>query len=104
MSSGGARPPVQQMISFIEEYREVYGVDPVCRVLPVSDNLLRACRSRSQPRQGLGSVQTGRRNSRDDQARPRRKQRSLQSAQNLATASEGEERSRAPHHGMTHAG
>ena len=30
----GARPPVPQMIAFIEEHREACGVEPVRRVLP----------------------------------------------------------------------
>ncbi|WP_184095485.1 IS3 family transposase [Sphingopyxis panaciterrulae] len=33
---GGARPPVQAMIAFIDEHREVYGVEPICRVLPIA--------------------------------------------------------------------
>jgi putative transposase len=32
----GARPPVSQMISFINDNREVYGVEPICRVLPIA--------------------------------------------------------------------
>src|SRR5207248_263467 len=30
---GGARPPVQAMIDFIDERRAIYGVEPICRVL-----------------------------------------------------------------------
>ena len=33
---GGARPPVQAMIAFIDEHRGVYGVEPICRVLPIA--------------------------------------------------------------------
>lgn len=33
---GGARPPVQAMIAFIDDHREEYGVEPICRVLPVA--------------------------------------------------------------------
>ena len=33
---GGARPPVQDMIAFIEEYREAIGVEPICRHLPIA--------------------------------------------------------------------
>ncbi|AVA13353.1 MULTISPECIES: IS3 family transposase [Sphingopyxis] len=33
---GGARPPVQAMTAFIDEHREVYGVEPICRVLPIA--------------------------------------------------------------------
>ncbi|WP_156170716.1 IS3 family transposase [Croceicoccus naphthovorans] len=33
---GGARPPVQTMIAFIDEHRNDYGVEPICRVLPIA--------------------------------------------------------------------
>ncbi|WP_148276566.1 IS3 family transposase [Sphingobium sp. SYK-6] len=33
---GGARPPVQAMIAFIDEHRGDYGVEPICRVLPIA--------------------------------------------------------------------
>ena len=39
---GGARPPVPQMIAFIEEHREVYGVEPICRVLPIAPSTYHA--------------------------------------------------------------
>ncbi len=34
--SGGARPPVQAMTGFIDEHREAYGVEPICKVLPIA--------------------------------------------------------------------
>src|SRR6478736_8143804 len=33
---GGARPPVQAMIAFIDDHREAHGVEPICRVLPIA--------------------------------------------------------------------
>src|SRR6267154_1132256 len=33
---GGARPPVQAMIAFIDAHRDAYGVEPICRVLPIA--------------------------------------------------------------------
>src|SRR4051794_28911932 len=33
---GGDRPPLQAMIAFIEDHRPVYGVEPICRVLPIA--------------------------------------------------------------------
>ncbi|MEH2676476.1 IS3 family transposase [Bradyrhizobium elkanii] len=33
---GGARPPVQAMIAFIDDHREAYGVEPICKVLPIA--------------------------------------------------------------------
>ena len=34
--AGGARPPTQAMIVFIDDHRGVYGVEPICRVLPIA--------------------------------------------------------------------
>ncbi|MFP4361187.1 MAG: IS3 family transposase [Alphaproteobacteria bacterium] len=34
--AGGARPPVSQMTAFIDEFREEFGVEPICRVLPIA--------------------------------------------------------------------
>ncbi|MEC3947647.1 IS3 family transposase [Sphingobium sp. HWE2-09] len=34
--SGGARPPVSAMIAFIDDHRDAYGVEPICRVLPIA--------------------------------------------------------------------
>ncbi|WP_369699501.1 IS3 family transposase [Thalassobium sp. R2A62] len=34
--SGGARPPVSEVISFIKEHRDVCGVEPICRVLQIA--------------------------------------------------------------------
>ncbi|UWQ37499.1 IS3 family transposase [Leisingera aquaemixtae] len=33
---GGARPPTEAMISFIDEHRMEYGVEPICKVLPIA--------------------------------------------------------------------
>jgi putative transposase len=30
---GGARPPVQAIVAFIDEHRSRFGVEPICRVL-----------------------------------------------------------------------
>ncbi|RZF58273.1 IS3 family transposase [Sphingomonas populi] len=34
--AGGARPPVQAMIAFIDDQRAVHGVEPICNVLPIA--------------------------------------------------------------------
>ncbi|MEG3162968.1 IS3 family transposase, partial [Sphingomonas sp. LB2R24] len=34
--AGGARPPVPTMIAFIDDHRDAYGVEPICRVLPIA--------------------------------------------------------------------
>src|SRR5918998_4539024 len=39
--NGGARPPLQAMIAFIEDHRSVYGVEPICRVLPIAPSTYR---------------------------------------------------------------
>ncbi|WP_370467545.1 IS3 family transposase [Geminicoccus harenae] len=33
---GGARPSVQAMIAFVDDHRTTYGVEPICRVLPIA--------------------------------------------------------------------
>ncbi len=33
---GGARPPVQAMIAFIDDHRGAHGVEPICKVLPIA--------------------------------------------------------------------
>ncbi|MQW87292.1 IS3 family transposase [Sinorhizobium saheli] len=35
-ANGGARPPIETMISFIDEHRSVFGVEPICRLLPIA--------------------------------------------------------------------
>ena len=39
---GGARPPVQAMIAFIDDHRDVYGVEPICRDLPIAPSTYHA--------------------------------------------------------------
>ncbi|TFG94006.1 MAG: IS3 family transposase [Myxococcales bacterium] len=36
---GGARPPTEGMVSFIDDHREAYGVEPICRVLPIAPSV-----------------------------------------------------------------
>ncbi|MFD2405775.1 IS3 family transposase [Azorhizophilus paspali] len=38
---GGARPPLQAMKAFIDEHRELYGVEPICKVLPIAPSTYR---------------------------------------------------------------
>ncbi len=33
---GGARPPTEVMVSFIDEHRDEYGVEPICALLPIA--------------------------------------------------------------------
>ncbi|WP_449229764.1 IS3 family transposase [Azospirillum argentinense] len=39
---GGARPPVPEMIAFIDAHRAVHGVEPICRVLPIAPSTYHA--------------------------------------------------------------
>ena len=39
---GGARPPVQAMIAFIDDHRETHGVEPICKVLPIAPSTYHA--------------------------------------------------------------
>src|SRR5204862_6326470 len=39
---GGARPPVQAMIAFIDDHREAHGIEPICRVLPIAPSTYHA--------------------------------------------------------------
>ncbi|WP_367198885.1 IS3 family transposase [Amorphus sp. 3PC139-8] len=39
---GGARPPVEDMIAFVDDHRGVYGVEPICRVLPIAPSTYHA--------------------------------------------------------------
>ena len=39
--SGGARPPVQEMIAFVDDHRQAYGVEPICKVLPIAPSTYR---------------------------------------------------------------
>src|SRR5262249_54841153 len=39
---GGARPPTQAMIAFIDDHRGAYGVEPICRVLPIAPSTYHA--------------------------------------------------------------
>ena len=39
---GGARPPIQAMIAFIDDHREDHGVEPICRVLPIAPSTYHA--------------------------------------------------------------
>jgi len=32
----GARPPSEVMVTFIDQHRTIYGVEPICRVLPIA--------------------------------------------------------------------
>ena len=47
-AQGGARPPTQAMIAFINEHRDTYGVEPICKVLPIAPSTYRLHASRQR--------------------------------------------------------
>ncbi len=49
---GGARRSSNVMVSFIDEHRDTYGVEPICRVVP----MLRRPTTRSRPRSAIHRV------------------------------------------------
>ncbi len=44
--TGGARPPTEVMVAFIDDYRWEYGVEPICEVLPIAPSTYYEHRSR----------------------------------------------------------
>ena len=44
---GGARPPTDEMITYIDEFKHRYGVEPICRVLPIAPSTYYHARRRS---------------------------------------------------------
>ncbi|WP_198390060.1 IS3 family transposase [Burkholderia ubonensis] len=50
--TGGARPPIEAMTAFIDAHRDVYGVEPICRLLPIAPSTYhRHTKRRSDPEQ-----------------------------------------------------
>src|SRR4029453_16445249 len=45
---GGARPPTQVMVGFIDEHRATFGVEPICDVLPIAPSVYYEQRVRQQ--------------------------------------------------------
>jgi putative transposase len=44
---GGARPPTEVMVAFIDQQRELYGVEPICAMLPIAPSTY--FRQKAQP-------------------------------------------------------
>ena len=58
---GGARPPVQAMIAFIDDHREAHGVEPICKVLPIAPSTYHAhVAKRARSGQAVGAGEAGR--------------------------------------------
>ncbi|MBL9027447.1 MAG: IS3 family transposase [Myxococcales bacterium] len=62
---GGARPPTQRMIDFVEEHRAAYGVEPICEVLQIAPSTYYEHRARR-----LDPGKRPEREQRDDVLRP----------------------------------
>ena len=57
---GGARPPVQAMIAFIDDHREAYGIEPICKVLPIAPSTYHAhAAKRADPGQAVRRGRSG---------------------------------------------
>ncbi|MGC6400298.1 IS3 family transposase [Sphingomonas sp. FW199] len=53
--AGGARPPVQAMIAFIDDNRADHGVEPICKVLPIAPSTYHAHIAQRQDPQRLSA-------------------------------------------------
>ncbi len=45
---GGARPPTEVMVAFIDEHRDAYGVEPICAQLPIAPSTYYARKAQEQ--------------------------------------------------------
>ncbi|MBX3132318.1 MAG: IS3 family transposase [Gemmatimonadaceae bacterium] len=45
---GGARPPTQLMVAFIDAHRAAYGVEPICAVLPIAPSTYYEAKARAR--------------------------------------------------------
>jgi putative transposase len=53
---GGARPPVQAMIAFIDDHREAHGIEPICKALPIVPSTYHAHVAKRRPGQAVGTA------------------------------------------------
>jgi len=56
---GGARPPTEVMVDYIDQYREEFGVEPICEVLAVAPSTYYASKSRPPPARSLSDAVLG---------------------------------------------
>ena len=53
---GGARPPTEVMVAFIDQHRETYGVEPICRVVPIAPSTyFRRKAAQADPDEAVGA-------------------------------------------------
>ena len=101
---GGARPPVQAMIAFIDDHRQAYGVEPICKVMPIAPSDLSCpCRKAGRSRQAIGAGAAGRDPQGRDPACLRGELRRLWRAQGLAAIAPRGRGYRPMHRGATDA-
>ena len=55
---GGARPPTQQVVAYVEANREEFGVEPICAALQVAPSTYYAARSRPPSARSLTDAAT----------------------------------------------
>ena len=47
---GGARPPIEVIVAFVDEHRDEFGVEPICRHLQVAPSTYYAAKQRQARR------------------------------------------------------
>jgi hypothetical protein len=53
---GGARPPTGQMITYVDDHKDRYGVEPICALLPIAPSTYYDARRRPPSARALGSM------------------------------------------------
>ena len=95
--AGGARPPTEVMMTFVEEHRELYGVEPICAVLPIAPSTYYEHVAREKDPERRPARSTRRRAGRGDPPGVDGELQRLRCAEGVATAQAGEDR-RGPLH------
>ncbi|WP_253259548.1 IS3 family transposase [Subtercola boreus] len=55
---GGARPPLQPMIDYIDAHKDEFGVEPICRELPIAPQTYYAAKTRPPSKRSVSDEQT----------------------------------------------
>ena len=97
--SGGARPPMETMICFVDAYRAKHGVEPICRVIEIAPSTYHAhVARRTRPETASARVRRDAELSREIRAACSMNTPGLRRAQGLAADAAGRPR-RGPLHG-----
>ncbi|MCQ9163970.1 IS3 family transposase [Arthrobacter sp. STN4] len=55
---GGARPPIKTMIAFIDQHKEEFGVEPICKQLPIAPSTYYAAKARPESKRAVSDAVT----------------------------------------------